>query len=293
MKSLHYLSQCRARNSVMALAVSGLVLFVAAPVLAAPITFGPSGQIQWSSPVLQLNGAASVQNTADGEVLRVVSDVQSQAGSAFFKNPYVLGLNSDFHSEFIFRITSGNPVSLRSDGLAFVIARSPTSLGGAGEGLGYSGINNSVAIEFDTYQNGFDPSGSHVAVMSDGNNADHSKGSKDTILPMDNGDRWKATVNYYGQTNYLSLILTDLDNSVSNLFLETTIDIADILGCGSAGCVNSYFGFTAATGGGFANYDILSWSNEVPEPSGIALIGLALLGVGFTQKRRLPSARPD
>src|ERR1039458_8159774 len=64
--------------------------------------------------------------------------------------------------EFQFTNTGGiDP----ADGITFVLAQSPTGLGIGGGGLGYLGVNNSVAIEFDTYENGgVDSSSNHVAI---------------------------------------------------------------------------------------------------------------------------------
>ena len=45
---------------------------------------------------------------------------------------------------------------------------SATALGAGSGGLGYSGIPNSLAVEFDTFANPWDPSSNHVAVQSCG-----------------------------------------------------------------------------------------------------------------------------
>jgi hypothetical protein len=48
------------------------------------------------------------------------------------------------------------------------------------------------------------------------------------------------------------------------------------------GGASTYLGFTAATGDGFANHDILSWRFNVPEPGALSLLGTAglLLAAG-------------
>jgi len=68
-----------------------------------------------------------------------------------------------------------------ADGLAFVIQnQSPTALGEAGKGLGYEGIDNSLAVEFDTFFNydNLDAYENHISVQTRGwrlsNNANHS-----------------------------------------------------------------------------------------------------------------------
>lgn len=270
--------------STMAIAAA----LVASPA-SATLLFGQGGDIAWTSPVLELNGSAHAYNPGTGTVLRLTDNVGSQAGTAFFNNPYVLGHNSDFSTSFTFQITSpGNPLTNRSDGLALVIATSPTSLGGGGGGMGYGSVSPlvpSLAIEFDTHWNGFDVSDSHIGVMKNGNETLHLA---QTNVPaqMDNGDVWKATINYFGQGDLLVVSLVDLNNPAVTASLSYTIDIAGLMGCGTAGCVNSYFGLSAGTGGGFANHDILAWSLAVPEPGSLLLSALGLGSLGGVMRRR-------
>jgi hypothetical protein len=67
------------------------------------------------------------------------------------------------------------------DGIAFVIQeQDPRALGAGGAGLGYTGIVNSMAVEFDTFYNAelLEPYENHISVQSRGwrhaNNANHS-----------------------------------------------------------------------------------------------------------------------
>lgn len=126
-----------------------------------------------------------------GPALRLTSSVARQVGAAWYARPQ--NVEEGFTTTFRFRIA--NP-SLRcgqmddaythcrsrgGDGLAFVIqGQSPRALGAGGAGLGYTGIANSVAVEFDTFYNAelLEAGENHVAVHSRGwrhaNNANHS-----------------------------------------------------------------------------------------------------------------------
>lgn len=262
-----------------ACAVAGLALSTQA---SATVVFGSAGDVAWNSPAVIRNGSAHAVDTADGRVMRLVDTVTGQAGSAFFNNPYVLGANSDFEASFTFRITPADTGGVRSDGFTFVIARSPTALGTGGGDLGYGGILPSVALEFDIHQNGgWDSNDSHIGVLKNGNVTEHLAQTA-TAMRMDNGDKWRAVVRYLGQGDALTVQLTDLDEPtlpISSLFYK--IDIPNIIGCGSAGCFDSYFGFTAGTGAGFANHDIIGWELTVPEPGVVPLVGLGLSLLGF------------
>jgi hypothetical protein len=129
---------------------------------------------------LQFNGvAAQATNGSNQKVLRLtpISSQQAVAGSAFFTTPQPIA--SGFTSTFTFQVAPGAPIP--ADGIAFVVQNSPsgaTALGGTGGAIGYgqgtdisnnpvNGIQRSLAVEFDTYQNAWgDPDGNHVALQS-------------------------------------------------------------------------------------------------------------------------------
>jgi len=54
-----------------------------------------------------------------------------------------------------------------ADGFAFVMQNhNYPVLGKKGEAMGYDGITNSLAVEFDLFRNIYDPNGNHIAVQS-------------------------------------------------------------------------------------------------------------------------------
>src|SRR6185295_9334396 len=92
-----------------------------------------------------------------------------QAG-AIFQNR-TLNLNNSF--DFTFRVFLGCGGASGADGIVFVLTSNPGGLGNNGEGLGYAGNNQpfSLAVEFDTWQNGSpanDPPFDHIAIESGG-----------------------------------------------------------------------------------------------------------------------------
>ena len=76
-----------------------------------------------------------------------------QASSVYLKEQMAVDQTSPgFSTYFVMNVYKLNTSS--GDGYTFIIAADSNSLGAPGGGLGYSGINNSVAVEFDFYANG-------------------------------------------------------------------------------------------------------------------------------------------
>jgi hypothetical protein len=131
---------------------------------------------------LQMNGA-TLASFNGNTVLRLTPGARlphQESGTSFFNVQQPV--NMGFTVWFQFQIHGANVCCTPGDGLAFVIQNSthtdPTygAIGagptahGATVGMGYAGIPNSLAIEFDTFNNpqGWDPNGNHVAVQSCG-----------------------------------------------------------------------------------------------------------------------------
>ncbi|MDX1812968.1 MAG: hypothetical protein R3240_13520, partial [Gammaproteobacteria bacterium] len=109
-----------------------------------------------SSAGLQINGNAyTTVDDASRDVLRLTSATTGQSGSAFSIDTVSLASDASFSSAFQFRMSQPGGIcdvdGCGADGLVFVVQTVANNVGGAGGGIGYQGIGNSVGIEFDTY----------------------------------------------------------------------------------------------------------------------------------------------
>src|SRR5581483_10448609 len=116
-----------------------------------------------SGTLITKNGSAKL----NGQRLELTDGGSSEAGSAFSTNAVPI---AQFSTTFTFQITNPN-----ADGMTFTIqGGGPTAIGFAGGGLGYShdtgggGILKSLAVKFDLYPNGGDPSNNTTGVFTNG-----------------------------------------------------------------------------------------------------------------------------
>ncbi|MDQ2712204.1 MAG: L-type lectin-domain containing protein, partial [Acidobacteriota bacterium] len=211
---------------------------------------------------LELTGAATVR----GSVLRLTPAKRSKTGAFWLveKQPIV----SKFETTFQFQLTHPGLFG-GADGLAFVIQNSgPRALGGRGSAGGFGvadgtyshhpGIPWSFAVFFDTWQNSNegDPSDNYIAIRSTGRPAEmHWPAERLAFTP-------NLAVQLKDQRVHTARVVYDrpvievfLDDSASPV-LKTALDLS--LVADSEG--KAWVGFTASTGWGSENHDILSWS---------------------------------
>ena len=209
-----------------------------------PVSFS-FGQFTNPSGLL-LHGAVAVQG--GGIDLGAAREYRSAA--AWYQHKALL--EAGFSTTFTFQIPPGT-----REGFAFVIQNNPApTLGVAGKGLGYEGIDNSVAIEFDVRRNSehVDLAAGHISVQTHGiyaNLASHSAslGASVAGLPeLIDGNAHVATIHYRPGRLQVFLDNTNVPR------LEVRCDLSKLLNLDNG---QAWIGFTSD--GLLANARVMNW----------------------------------
>lgn len=195
---------------------------------------------------LTLNNDASKQ----GSLLELTPNNNNRRGSAFLNAQFPFSATTSFYTFFRFRIS---PNAGGADGMAFVIQSGAANvIGSGGGGLGYAGIGQSVAVEFDTFANGSDPNGNHIAVLLQGDTGTHIAAVAPAFSLVSDQERF-AWVDYDGPTKLLQVYLANSIEKPAGPLISTVVDLGLHLGP----FVRA--GFTGATGGQSHQHAVLEW----------------------------------
>lgn len=243
--------------------VSMIVPAVLAAVTAAVVAQGQEG------PKLQLVGEAEVWQNR----IRLTPAIPQTVGAAWFveRQPVATG----FEMVFQFQLTQQGGLGKGADGFAFVLQNNgPEALAGRGSAGGFAlgdgrqdrsqpGIPHSVAVFFDTYQNrdGLDPSDNYIAVCTNG------RVGKMRWPPNRLGTGTKLKVQLKDGQPHLArirykppMLLVYLDDGEPEV--RVPVDLSTVVDAEG----RAFIGFTASTGAGWENHDILGWKFKPTEP---------------------------
>lgn len=241
----------------------------------------------------QLNGSAAIiTNPAAPDNSLRLTNALSQSGSAFLTDAISLTNEASFSARFDFRIFdaigSQDLDGWGADGLSFVVQTVSNSVGGAGGGIGYRYIPDSVGIEFDTWNNPEwdDADGNHVGINLEGS---VDSVAQATVSPrMNDGAVWTAWIDYNGATDLLEVRLSDTGLRSDVALLSYNVDLVSVLGS-----TDAFIGFTSGTGSAGGHHDVLNFDFrsefnpiEVSEPAPFALLALSMFGLMYRRFRK-------
>ena len=240
------------------------------------VTMGTAATIRFESLAstqgLRLVGDAAVSG---GKVLRLTPAQPNRSGAVWSLEKQPVGFG--FDTTFQFRLTQQGGLGRGADGFAFVLQNSgPEALGGRGSAGGFAvadptfhpkemGIPWSIAVFFDTHRNAEegDPSANYVAFRTHGRPGEMRWPAERLAftphLRVQLKDRKPHTARILFQPPVLSVFL---DGSTTPV-LEGVVDLSIVVDPES----RAWVGFTASTGGGYENHDILDWTFGRPDVS--------------------------
>lgn len=180
-----------------------------------------------------------------------------------------LNVRDGFETVFDFQISGPGGIEdgegkTGADGLAFLIQnQSADAIGNQGGSLGYANIENSLAIEFDTFANtpesdfnNGETNGNHVSIQTNGTGANNpairfSLAYNDEIPELMDDEVHTAKIIY--SDNRMEVYIDDMTSPA----ISTELDLDALLDLDEG---KAWVGFSSSTGQAFANHDILSWT---------------------------------
>lgn len=212
-----------------------------------PLTINNGGVLAMAADTINgfvgfsINGGATVNAN---QMLTLTENVGSQARSAFSST--AVSLLNGFTTSFVY--TAGG--NRAADGFTFTVQNaSPTAIGGGGGALGYVGIANSAAVEFNIYTGGGQPIGTNYAINAVGGYIP----SAPVNLASGNPIQISLAYDPVGQTISETLVDLVTRDTYSNVF--PGVDLP-----GTVGGNLAFVGFTGATGGAVAVQTISNFS---------------------------------
>jgi gliding motility-associated-like protein len=173
----------------------------------------------------------------------LTEEVNFQSGSVWNSNK--ISLNNSF--DFWFNVYLGCKDANGADGIVFILQPISTSIGSAGGGMGFEGVQPSIGIALDTWQN-FDyndPAYDHISIQANGvlNHNNDLAGPVPVSSTSDNVEdcKWHVLrIDWDAATHTLKAFFDGVPRVEKQIDLVSTIFNGD---------PNVFWGFTGATGG--------------------------------------------
>lgn len=163
----------------------------------------------------------------------------NQAGSIW--SPSTIDLANPF--DFTFDVNLGADDVWGADGMMFVLRQTGTTTGGIGNGMGYSGITNSVGIEIDTWNSSpavaSDIVDDHLGMSSNGT-VEHDLEAPLAIANIEDGVYHDFRITWDPVTFDMEVFLDGASMFIYN---------GDLVTLFFGGTSDVYFGWTGGTGG--------------------------------------------
>jgi len=190
----------------------------------------------------QANGNAV---STGGGCYELTADAGNEGGSMWYTQKF--NLTQPFNIQFTINLGCKS-YSNGADGIGFVFQPLSINAGSAGGGMGFGGINPSLDVEFDTYQNSWDPNYCHVVIEKNGD-VDHTVAADLLAGPV--------ATSPIGATlpdckSHAGRITWDPVSKTLKVYFDCSMRLSytgDIINTIFGGNPNVYWGFTAGTGG--------------------------------------------
>lgn len=173
---------------------------------------------------------------------RLTPASNGQNGSVWNVNLFDLSNPFNFNFDVFLGCNDGG-----ADGIAFVLQPLSVNAGSSGGGIGYQGINPSLAVELDNYQNSGEPSYDHIALQRNGDVSHTGANNLAGPVPI------SASSNNVEDCAWHTLnIVWDPVSQTLTVYFDGVLRLTytgDIINNIFGGNPNVYWGFTSATGG--------------------------------------------
>jgi fibronectin-binding autotransporter adhesin len=235
------------------------------------LSFGASTAINGFS-AFTFNGGATADPT--NSTVSLTENLGNQTRSVFSNTP--LTIADGFTASFTY--TAGG--NRAADGITFTVQNnSPSALGTGGGGLGYGGIGNSAALEFNLYTGANPAQPVGTAFATNGITGTYTSSAP---VNLASGNPIFVNVVYDPVAFTFTHTLVDQLTQATYTQVSTGVDIAAVIGSTSG-----YIGFTGATGGAIASQTVGNFTFDNFEPA-VTLANQVTVNAGVSTFEVLP-----